>query len=163
MAGRRSAGAVLLGGAAAIGLAWRKLTRFEIADESMLPTLRPGDYVVAARSSGRPRRGDIVIFSRPGRGAFHLVKRIVGLPGEVVEIKGGRVGVDDAVLAEPWARGVTLGEGRWRLGSDEVFVLSDNRACVTTDGRTLGPLALGGVRWRVAWRYWPAATAGRVT
>ncbi len=63
--------------------AWR-LRRYEIAEESMAPTLLPGDYVVAVRRPRRVRPGDVVIFEHPDREGFTLVKR-------ARDVTGGRV------------------------------------------------------------------------
>ena len=124
----------------------------------MLPALRPGDYVVGTRLI-IPRRGAIVVFPNPQRHTFHLVKRIVGLPGENLEISRGRVFVDGGDIAEPWARGDTQPDGFWVVGDDHVFVLGDNRVEATDDSRTLGPVPRMGA-WRLRFRYWPS---GRIT
>jgi signal peptidase I len=91
-----------------------------------------------------------------------LVKRIVGLGGETIEIANGQVHVDGRPLAEPWANGPTLRPGRWSIDRDEVFVLGDNRASGSVDSRSFGPVATQTLRWRVAFRYWPAARFGLV-
>jgi signal peptidase I len=91
-----------------------------------------------------------------------LVKRIVGLGGETVEIANGQVHVNGRPLAEPWADGPTLSSGEWSIGRDEVFVLGDNRASGSVDSRSFGPVATQTLQWRVAFRYWPAARFGRV-
>ena len=124
----------------------------------MLPALRPGDYVIGTRLT-TPRRGAIVVFPHPQRYTFHLVKRIVGLPGEDLEISRGRVLIDGAEVAEPWSRGDTQPEGWWTVGDDHIFVLGDNRVEATDDSRTLGPISLMGA-WRLRFRYWPS---GRIT
>ena len=85
---------------------------FSIPSGSMLPTLRIGDYLLVAKwpygfsrysfplqvppLSGRlfehmPKRGDIVVFVLPGRGGEDLIKRVIGLPGDTVEVRGGRL------------------------------------------------------------------------
>ncbi|MDP8959358.1 MAG: signal peptidase I [Actinomycetota bacterium] len=132
---------------------------FEIAEHSMVPVLQPGDYVIALPLRRPPRRGELVVFEHPHRPGFFLVKRVVGLPSETVEIRSGFVLVEDGRLAEPWAGRPTPGEGRWALAGDRVFVLGDRRAHSAADGRDLGPLPLGSLR-RVAFRYWPPARIG---
>lgn len=124
----------------------------------MAPALLPGDYLLAAR---RPlRRGAVVVFPLPpGR---WLVKRVVGLPGETVEIAGGAVLVDGRPLPEPWTTDDTGPPGSWRLGDDEVLVLSDARTRTLADSRTFGPVPTSGL-WTVVYRYWPLARIGRVT
>ena len=139
-----------------------RLHRYEIVEESMAPTLLPGDYVVAQPRRQPLQRGDIVIFDHPHRDGFELVKRVVGLPGEEIVIARGQVHANDAVLAEPWADGPTLPEGNWSLRRDQIFVLGDNRARSAGDSRWIGPVPLADARWKVVGRYWPLASFGRV-
>ena len=98
---------------------------YRIPTASMEPTLRVSDRVIANRVVYRlhaPERGDIVVFDAPAAveqacsaagGAF--IKRIVGLPGEVVSMRDGRVYVDGAPLREPYLRAAYRGHesGRW--------------------------------------------------
>jgi len=139
-----------------------RVRRFEIVESSMEPTLRAGDYVVATRRRPGIRRGEIVVFEARGRAGFDVIKRVIALPGETVEIANGQVHVDGAVLAEPWADGPTYPEGRWEVGRDHIFVLGDRRSASSMDGRSIGPLAFGAVPWRVGWRYWPLDRIGRL-
>lgn len=148
--------------AAAVGLAaTRDLARFAVAEGSMAPALLPGDYLIARRLRRRPARGDVAIFEHPARSHFHLIKRVVGLPGEEVDVIGGQVHIDGRPLAEAWASGPTLGNGSWQLGPAEVFVLGDSRALSADDSRTIGPVPIAAIGWRAALRYWPPSRAGR--
>lgn len=137
-----------------------RLRRYEIAHESMTPTLQPGDYVAARRTTDLDR-GDIVIVEHPTRPGTDLVKRVIGLPGEDIAIAEGRVLVDGAPMADPWAIGLTEPAGSWTL-HDAVFLLSDQRTRTTTDGRTIGPYPLDREIWRVQFRYWPVRRLGAV-
>jgi signal peptidase I len=89
-----------------------RLRRYELAEESMAPTLLPGDYVVAQSRRDPPQRGDILICNHPHQSGLELVKRVVGLPGEEIVIANGQIHANAAVLAEPWADGPTLPDGR---------------------------------------------------
>ncbi len=140
----------------------RRLRRYEIAEGSMQPSLAAGDYVIARAVRGELQRGDIVIFDHPQRPKFELVKRVVGLPGELVAIHNGQVHVSGATVAEPWADGPTLPDGEWDLGPGEVFLLGDNRSMSAGDSRTVGPVAVTAIRWRVVARYWPPTAVGKV-
>lgn len=135
-----------------------RVRRYAVAEDSMLPRLHPGDYVIAQRVAGTPPRGSIVVFPHPGRDGFELVKRVVGVAGERVTIANGQVHLDGAVLAEPWADGVTRPDGEWLVGPGEVFVLGDRRAASVDDSRTVGPVAA--VHWKLVARYWPPAGIG---
>lgn len=135
------------------------IARFEVAEGSMEPALRPGDYLVTRRS-GNIRRGDVVVFTHPHRPGFWLVKRVVGLPAETVAVEGGRVSVDGAVLDEPWTVDDTEPPGVWRVEEGAAFVLSDARHRTLADSRTFGPVPISGLR-TVVFRYWPLARVGR--
>lgn len=128
----------------------------------MEPTLSSGDYVVTLARSGLPERGEIVVMEHPSRAGLDLVKRVIGLPHEIVDVAGGQVHIDGRVLAEPWSNGPTLGDGSWTVGDGEVFLLGDNRSSSTSDGRTTGPVSTNAGWWQVRWRYWPLERFGRI-
>lgn len=111
----------------------------------MSPGLVPGDQLVAFKRIP-PRRGALIFFRRPGvTDDFWLVKRVIGLPGEQVTIRDGRVIVDDRPLDEVWTTDPTRPNGVWPpVPPGHVFVLSDARARSTADSRTYGPIPLDG-------------------
>ncbi|WP_373212250.1 signal peptidase I [Ruminococcus sp. 5_1_39BFAA] len=111
----------------------------KIPSESMESTLEPGDRVIASRLayiSSEPQRGDIVIFKYPVDDALGItklyIKRIIGLPGETVEIKnagiyidGSDIPLDETYLKEEWIRrndGLTF-----HVPEGHYFMLGDNR------------------------------------
>ena len=153
-------GGLILGAAAAV--AKRGLARYAIEETSMSPALEPGDYVLARRNSLPFRRGEVVIYAGDARPEFALVKRVVGLPGEHVVIKNAQVHVQGHVLAEPWADGPTLPDGKWALGPSELFVLGDRRAASADDSRTTGPIPFDAVEATVRYRYWPFSRLGKL-
>ena len=92
------------------------LQPFRIPSESMVPTLRVGDFLMVDKQSFGPggalswllppsgiRRGDLVVFHFPVDPSMHLVKRIVGLPGDRLRLRQGRVWINGAPLDEPYA------------------------------------------------------------
>jgi signal peptidase I len=114
-----------------------------VAGDSMRPTLRPGDHLWVDRLTlrwRRPRRGEIVVGRPRSRPDRWIVKRIVGLPGECVELHHDRVSIDGVLLAEPYLAGPTalIGHFTWRLGPAEYLLLGDNRA-ESDDSRLYGP------------------------
>ncbi len=107
-------------------------TQIRIAGQSMTPGLRPDDVVLMNRLSydfGKPDRMDVVVFMREDEKTN--VKRVIGLPGETVQITGGYIYIDGERLeAENDLDKVSLGglaENPVELGPDEYFLLGDNR------------------------------------
>lgn len=154
--------AATLVAAGIVGLSgrWR---RYEIAESSMEPELSAGDYLIAEAIDNGIQRGDIVVVPHPEIGGFELIKRVIGLPGEFINLSNGYVHIDGIALAEPWAKGPTRPDGDWALGPTEVFVLGDNRPISAADSRTIGPVEASTIHWRAAARYWPPRRAGHLS
>lgn len=73
-----------------------------VSGESMLPTLRDGDRMICSKDVSRLKRGDIVIFSFPKDTSRSYLSRIIGLPGEELEIRQGKVFINSQPLNEPY-------------------------------------------------------------
>ena len=101
-----------------------------IEGTSMESGLHSGDLVLVTRfdfaGSRAPQRGDVVECRFPGRSGVYI-KRVIGLPGETVEIREGRTWIDGIPLSESYATGPAE-DYRADLGADEYLVLGDNRA-----------------------------------
>ncbi len=109
----------------------------------MEPTLHDGDRILVTKRIEQLRRGDIVIFRYPFEPSKSFVKRVVGLPGEVIEIKDGRVFINGNYLAENY---VDAQLNRFlhnanpeRIPSGKWYVMGDNRDN-SNDSRAWGPL-----------------------
>lgn len=115
-----------------------------IVGHSMVPTVHDGQRVrVSRRALNRepPIRGAIAFFEHPDRDGFWEVKRIVGLPGETVDLDAGRLVIDGRRVDEPYVHGVQPRvDSRWRLGPDEYILFGDNRRR-STDSRSYGPVS----------------------
>lgn len=105
-----------------------------IPSESMAPTLNVGDGIVVNRLSyvsHSPERGDIVVFESEEYSGEYLIKRVVGLPGDVIDIKDGDVFVNGCRLIEDYAHGETLPSlnqvTHYEVPENSVFLLGDNR------------------------------------
>lgn len=132
--------------------------------QSMEPNLHDNERVIVDKVSyriGEPSRGDIVVFPVKGE-PLPLIKRVIGLPGETVEIRGGRVWVNGIALNEPYASGPTFGNmSPVRVPPNSVFVMGDNRAPGgSLDSRRLGPILLSKIVGRAQLAYWPPARWG---
>ena len=129
------------------GLAERRLFPvYTVSQTSMRPTLRTGDRLrsQALRPRDIIRRGQLVVFEYPGEHSLIFVKRVVGLPGEVVEVEDGLVYVNGDPIDEGYyavrSRGLkSLDMPAARLAPDEYYVLGDNRYA-TFDSRSYGPV-----------------------
>lgn len=121
---------------------------FLVSGASMEPTLDKGDYLVIDQLTYRlekPARGDVVIFRYPLDTDVYFVKRVIGLPGEKVEIRDGTVMVttkgESIALEEPYRSSDAEDKDPTSisLADDEYFVLGDNRGA-SADSRVWGPL-----------------------
>lgn len=129
---------------------------------SMHPTFNNGDYLIIDELSynflRNPERGEVIVFKPPLQGSRFFIKRVVGLPGETVEIKDGGVYVNGDKLAEPYHKQVTGPDGSWGLEENEYFVMGDNRGS-SSDSRFWGVLPEQNVVGRALLRLWPITEA----
>ena len=103
----------------------------------------------------RPHRGEIVIFRFPQDPSRDFVKRVIGVPGDKVEMRQGEVFVNDVRLDEPYItrRSSTSMEPLF-VPSDSYFVLGDNRV-LSNDSRTWGPVPADNIKGKAWVTYWP--------
>ena len=144
---------------------------------SMAPTLQDGDRAWVPRFETwwvrlGPRTwspGDVVYFRPPGAsprtwierlvGGPFLIKRVVAIAGQTVELRRGRLWVDGVAVAEPYLAGGPMGVTSLAptvVPSDHLFVLGDNRSPLASrDSRAFGPVPLDHVAGRASWVVWP--------
>ena len=133
--------------------------RFKIDGKSMEPNLHDAEYVIIDKVTylfGAPQRGDIVVFAREGE-PKDLIKRVIGLPGETIEVSGGAVLVDGVPLDEPYLTPSVYTYPARQLGEGEYFVMGDNRAN-SSDSRTFGPIRPSNIVGRAWVIYWPPSS-----
>lgn len=141
---------------------------FYVKGASMEPNLLDHEYLIINEIGYRldnPQRGDIIVFKYPMDQSQYFIKRIIGLPGESVEIKDGMVYLykkeagekrkfilDETKYLEPSVK--TYGNKVYELGKDEYFVLGDNRM-QSLDSRSFGPVYEDLIMGKVWFRGWP--------
>ena len=143
---------------------------FRVEQQSMERTLEPDQYVLVDKLTPRfddYSRGDIVVFEPPeawvqGGPRTPFIKRVIGLPGETVEIRDGTIVIDGTPLDEPYIFDLqpttSVDEpARWVVPVGDLFVMGDHRAA-SADSRAFGPIDRGTVIGRAWLRYWPIST-----
>lgn len=138
--------------------------RIRVDGDSMDPTLVTGEYLIVNRLSYRftsPQRGDIIVFYPPPNPNEEYIKRIIGLPGDVVEVKGGHVYVNAQLLNEPYLTVNTNSPGTWQVPAGQLFVLGDNRNN-SSDSREWGSVSMDKVVGKAILVYWPPLDWGLV-
>lgn len=135
-----------------------------VEGQSMDPTLHDRQRIVIEKLTYRfrpPRRGEIVVLRR--RQPDPLIKRVVGLPGEMVAIENGRVYIDGQPLDEPYLNEMTRGVLSPQIVPEgHVFVLGDNRDS-SNDSRAFGMVSVEDIVGRAWVRYWPPREIGLVS
>ncbi len=139
---------------------------FFVKGQSMEPNFENGDYLIIDEITYRfhnPQRGDVVVFKYPNDTSQRYIKRIIGLPGETIEIKNGKVAIfnkegnqllDESTYLTPLI--LTAGDMQITLAEDKYFVLGDNRIA-SSDSRSWGLLPREDIIGRVFLRAWPFA------
>lgn len=154
--------------AAAYLLVTYVVQRVDVYGDSMSPMLNQGDVLLIDKLTMRirkPRRFEMVVFRYRYRDNLYYIKRIIGLPGETVQIIDGKILIDGVVLeetfgTEPIEKGKRA-EEPVVLGKDEYFVLGDNRNH-SSDSRDsdIGNLKKEEIIGRAVLRIWPFERAG---
>ena len=138
---------------------------FYIPSESMVPTLEVGDRVLVNKFIYRftePARGDIVVFKSVEGGGEDLIKRVVGVPGDEISVRGGKLLVNGERQREPYVNRrfpdrsfsapTTVPKGH-------IFVMGDNRAN-SRDSRFFGPVPKSKIEGEAFLRFWPPDRIG---
>ncbi|MBI3668241.1 MAG: signal peptidase I [Acidobacteria bacterium] len=110
-------------------------------------------------------RGDVVVFWYPLDRSKSFIKRVVGLPGETVEIRAGRVYVDGQRLPEPYVPSQFADastSGPMRVPPDQYFVMGDHRSS-SNDSRVFGPVPNRYIYGKAVFAYWPVDRFGSIT
>ncbi|MGD0247884.1 MAG: signal peptidase I [Candidatus Limnocylindrales bacterium] len=148
---------------------------YQVQQPSMENTLMPDQYVLVDKLTPHfddYHRGDIVVFTPPSSWAHDpsntpYVKRVVGVPGETVDIHGGRVYIDGRQMTETYIfenQTTDMPDGgskTWKLLPGQLFVMGDHRQA-SQDSRDFGPIDKSTVIGRAWLRYWPTDQFGLI-
>ena len=146
---------------------------YQIEQVSMEPTVEPGQYVLVDKLSpiwSDYKRGDVIVFNPPAGYSeqdgqnIPFIKRIIGVAGDLVEVKDNSVYVNGVKLAEPYVfdgqpTTPLSNESSWRVPQGDLFVLGDHRE-QSQDSRVFGPIPKSTVIGRAWLRYWPSDKLG---
>jgi signal peptidase I len=147
---------------------------FQVRQNSMEHTIEDEQFVLVDRLTPHfdaYHRGDIIVFNPPpevGHLGDPFIKRVIGVAGDTVELRGGKVFVDGVALAEPYLFAVdgtaqptlpedAAGTSSWTVPAGDLFVMGDHRA-KSSDSREFGPIEVSSVVGRAWLRYWPIDT-----
>ena len=144
---------------------------FQISNEAMVPAFLPGDHVIAHRAAyhaAEPQRGDVVVYRYPDEKGTLFLHRVIGVPGDRIEVRHQVVSVNDGALTEPYVQHTDpsmAGNVRDNLGPitvppDAYFVLGDNRE-ESLDSRFLGPIGKEHILGQAVFIYWSVDPSSR--
>ncbi|MBV4418851.1 signal peptidase I [Clostridium tyrobutyricum] len=136
--------------------------RSDVTGPSMQPTFHNNDIIFQERIStaiGKINRGEIVVFNSKDENNSNYIKRVIGIEGDTVDIKNGRVYLNGKCLEESYLPKGTVTEPnsyttQYIIPKGYIFVLGDNRGN-STDSRILGPINIKDVKGHVIFRVYP--------
>lgn len=145
----------------------------QVKGSSMYPNFHNGEYILTDKISyklGNPQKGDVIIFKAPKNEEYDYIKRIIGLPGDTIEVLNSKIYLNQQLLDEPFLPSdyITSGGTFLRPGltvtvpPDEFFVMGDNRSH-SSDSREWGFVPKENIVGKAWIRYWPPARMGLVT
>ena len=159
---------VLISSAIIIPIRYFLIQPFYVKGASMEPNFYDHEYLIIDELTYRfrdPFRGEIVVFKYPRDPSQYFIKRVIGLPGETVEVTGGNVIIyntehpNGVVVEEEYLDESTTGKVRVTLGENEYYVFGDNRDS-SLDSRSFGPITRDDVIGRVWVRGLPVSRIG---
>lgn len=135
------------------------ITPVRVHGSSMAPTLK-GDEIMLLNKLGHIDRFDIVVL-KIDKENDNLIKRIIGMPGETIEIKDNKIYINDKILVDNYGFGLTFNIDKVTLKSDEYYVLGDNRQ-ISMDSRMYGPIHENEIKGTTNFIIYPFKTFGKV-
>ena len=155
------------------------LQNYMVEGTSMMPNIGDSDYLLVNKisyveldnlftsdglrlNSEDPSRGDIVIFEQNNSAGRHLIKRVIGVPGDSVSIKSGKVYVNEKIVEENYSiYSDNSNFHKLLVGDGKFFLLGDNRP-ISQDSRSWGMVSKEQIIGKAWFRYWPISDIGLV-
>ena len=142
--------------------------RFVVDGPSMEPNFQDDQYLMVSRIHylfNEPERGDIIVFHYPEQVTDDYIKRIIGIPGDTIELRDARLYINGEIIDEPYINEPcaprNCAEETWQLDPDEYFVMGDNRNH-SRDSRIFDAIRRDHIVGEVIARYWPPGAWGLV-
>lgn len=135
------------------------ITPVRVDGDSMKNTLKNGDILLLYKLSSIDRF-DIIVLDEE-KDNEKIIKRVIGLPGETVAIKKGKIYINDKVIDDEYAYGETSDYNKVTLRDNEYFILGDNRL-ISKDSRYFGPIKDNEIKGKIVFRLFPFTKIGTV-
>lgn len=135
------------------------ITPVRVDGDSMKNTLKNGDILLLYKLSSI-NRFDIIVLDEE-KDNEKIIKRVIGMPGETVAIKNGKIYINDKVIDDEYAYGETSDYNKVTLKDDEYFILGDNRL-ISKDSRYFGPIKDNEIKGKIVFRLFPFTKIGMV-
>ena len=138
---------------------------FRTDGQSMEPNFHNDEFVLVNKVSylfQQPQRGDVIVFHYPFDIHKDFIKRIIGLPGDIIHTTNASVSINGQTIKEPYISvAFNFANTSWKLGPNQFFVMGDNRNN-SLDSRIWGPLDRSYIIGKVVVAYWPMSNLGLV-
>ncbi len=136
------------------------ITPIVVEGSSMVPTLDGHEVMILKKFDQDYKRFDIVVVDKSFEGD-NLIKRVIGMPGETIEYKSNKLYINDEVVSDPYAYGITKDFEKIKLGKNEYFLMGDNRE-ISLDSRLLGPVKKNKIEGTTSFILYPFKKFGNV-
>ncbi len=135
------------------------ITPVRVDGDSMKNTLKNGDILLLYKLSSI-NRFDIIVLDEE-KDNEKIIKRVIGMPGETIAIKKGKIYINDKVIDDEYAYGETSDYNNVTLRDNEYFILGDNRL-ISKDSRYFGPIKENEIKGKIVFRLFPFTKIGTV-
>lgn len=135
------------------------ITPVRVDGDSMKNTLKNGDILLLYKLSSI-NRFDIIVLDEE-KDNEKIIKRVIGMPGETIAIKKGKIYINDKVIEDEYAYGETSDYNKVTLRDNEYFILGDNRL-ISKDSRYFGPIKENEIKGKIVFRLFPFTKIGTV-